>query len=56
VLSTKNLEPYGLRMRYWQDTLADYFADRLKTSRFRREVVSKTATAARLQAKTREVQ
>jgi len=56
VLSTTNLEPYGLRMRPWQDTLADYFADRLKTSRFSREVVSKTATAARLQAKPREVQ
>jgi dTDP-4-dehydrorhamnose reductase len=56
VLSTKNLEPYGLRMRYWQDTLADYFADRLKTSSVGQEVVSKAATAARLQAKPREVQ
>jgi len=56
VLSTTNLEPYGLRMRYWQDTLADYFADRLKTSSVGQEVVSKAATAARLQAKPREVQ
>jgi len=56
VLSTKNLEPYGLRMRYWQDTLADYFADRLKTSSVGQEVVSKAATSARLQAKPREVQ
>jgi len=56
VLSTTDLEPYGLHMRHWQDTLADYFADRLKTSSVEQEVVSKAATAARLQAKPREVQ
>lgn len=41
VLSTTNLESYGLRMRTWQDTLADYFAGRF---------------AARVQAKSVEVQ
>jgi dTDP-4-dehydrorhamnose reductase len=56
VLSTKNLEPYGLRMRHWQDTLADYFADRLKNSNVRQELVSNTAAGARLQAKSGEVQ
>jgi len=56
VLSTANLEPYGLRMRHWQDTLADYFADRLKTSNVRQELVSNAAAAARLQAKPGEVQ
>ena len=44
VLSTTNLEPYGLRMRPWRDTLADYFTDRFATA------------AARLQAKSVEVQ
>ncbi len=55
-LSTTNLEPYGLRMRHWQDTLADYFADRLKTSTIRQDLVSNAAAAARLQAKPGEVQ
>ena len=41
VLSTTNLESYGLRMRTWRDTLTDYFAGRF---------------AARAQAKSVEVQ
>ncbi len=56
VLSTTNLKPYGLGMRRWQDTLAGYFADRLKTSNVRQELVSNTAGAARSQAKPGEVQ
>ena len=56
VLSTSNLEPYGLHMRHWQDTLAGYFADRLKTSNVRQELVSNAAASARLQAKPGEVQ
>lgn len=44
VLSTTNLGSYGLRMRTWQDTLADYFTDRFASA------------AARLQAKSVEVQ
>lgn len=56
VLSTTNLERYGLRMRGWQDTLPDYFADRIKTSNVRQELVSNTSSAARLQAKPGEVQ
>ena len=55
VLSATSLEPYGLRMRHWQDTLPDYFADRLKTSNVRQELVSNAATAARLREKPREV-
>lgn len=56
VLSTRSLEPYGLRMRHWQATLADYFADRLKPSNARQELVSNTAAPARLPAKPGEVQ
>jgi dTDP-4-dehydrorhamnose reductase len=55
VLSTSNLEPYGLRMPHWQDTLAAYFAERLKASNVRQELGS-DASAARLQAKSGEVQ
>ncbi len=56
VLSTTNLERYGLRMRRWQDTLPGYFADRMKTSNLRQELVSNTSAAARLQAKPGEAQ
>lgn len=55
VLSTASLEHYGIRMRPWQATLGDYFADRLRTSSVRQPMAPETATAGPLRAKSGEV-
>jgi dTDP-4-dehydrorhamnose reductase len=56
VLSTTNLEPYGLRMRHWHDALPDYFADRFKLSSVAQELASNSAATARSRTKPGEVQ
>jgi dTDP-4-dehydrorhamnose reductase len=55
VLSTASLEHYGIRMRPWQETLGDYFADRLKTSSARQQIAPETAVAGPPRAKSGEV-
>jgi len=55
VLSTASLEHYGIRMRPWQETLGDYFAERLRTSNVPQQAAPKTAAAGPLRAKSGEV-
>jgi dTDP-4-dehydrorhamnose reductase len=55
VLSNTSLEHYGIRMRPWQETLGDYFADRLRTSKVPQQAAPKTAAARPLRAKSGEV-
>jgi dTDP-4-dehydrorhamnose reductase len=54
VLSKASLERYGIPMRPWQETLGDYFADRLKTSNVAEQAAPATA-AGPLRAKSGEV-
>jgi dTDP-4-dehydrorhamnose reductase len=56
VLSKASLERYGLHMRPWQETLGDYFADRLRISNVLHRAAPKTAVAGPLRAKSGEVQ
>jgi dTDP-4-dehydrorhamnose reductase len=56
VLSKASLERYGFHMRPWQETLGDYFADRLRTSNALHRAAPKTAAAGPLGAKSGEVQ
>lgn len=56
VLSSVSLERYGIRMRPWQETLGDYFAERLRTSSVRQQTAPETAAAGPLRAKSGEVQ
>jgi dTDP-4-dehydrorhamnose reductase len=55
VLSTASLEHYGIRMRPWQETLDDYFADRLRISNVQQQAAPRAAAADPLRAKSREV-
>jgi dTDP-4-dehydrorhamnose reductase len=55
VLSKASLERYGFHMRPWQETLGDYFADRLRTSNVPQQAAPKTAAAGPLRAKSGEV-
>jgi dTDP-4-dehydrorhamnose reductase len=56
VLSTASLEHYGISTRPWQETLGEYFADRLRTSSVLHRAAPKTAAAGPLRAKSGEVQ
>ena len=55
-LSNASLERFGIRMRPWRETLADYFADRLRTSKASQEIAPETTAAGRLRAKSGEAQ
>jgi len=55
-LSNASLERFGIRMRPWRETLADYFADRLRTSIASQHIASETAAAGPLRAKSGEAQ
>ncbi len=56
VLSNTSLERYAFHLRPWQETLGDYFADRLRTSNVLHRAAPKTAAAGPLRAKSGEVQ
>jgi dTDP-4-dehydrorhamnose reductase len=55
-LSNASLERLGIRMRPWRETLADYFADRLRTSNTSQQIALETLAAGRLRAKSGEAQ
>jgi len=55
VLSNASLARFGIRMRPWRETLADYFADRLRASNASRQITPETA-AGPLRAKSGEAQ
>jgi dTDP-4-dehydrorhamnose reductase len=55
-LSNASLERFGIRMRPWRETLADYFADRLRTSNASQQIAPETAAAGPLRAKSGEAQ
>jgi dTDP-4-dehydrorhamnose reductase len=55
-LSNASLERFGIRMRPWRETLADYFGDCLRTSNASQPIAPETATAGPLQARSGEVQ
>ncbi|HVS88629.1 MAG TPA: dTDP-4-dehydrorhamnose reductase [Candidatus Acidoferrum sp.] len=55
VLSNTSLERYAFHMRPWQETLGDYFADRLRASNVPQQAAPKTAAAGPLRAKSGEV-
>lgn len=56
VLSIASLERYGIQMRPWQETLGDYFAERLRISNVQQTVVPNAAPAAPFHAKPGEIQ
>jgi dTDP-4-dehydrorhamnose reductase len=55
VLSNTSLERYAVHMRPWQETLGDYFANRLRTSNVPQQAAPKTTAAGPLRAKSGEV-
>jgi dTDP-4-dehydrorhamnose reductase len=55
-LSNASLERFGIRMRPWRETIADYFADRLRTSNASQHIAPETAASGPLRAKSGEAQ
>jgi len=55
-LSNASLGRFGILMRPWRETLADYFADRLRTSNASQQIAPETAAAGPLHAKSGEAQ